>query len=128
MLLVIGGAFQGKLDTASHLSGIPKEKFLDGRSCPFEEVFSGSGIHHFEEYIRRWIKEGKNTEELMERLKKENPGIVVVMREVGYGIVPMDAFERDFRERTGRVGCELARTAGKVVRVICGIGTVIKND
>ena len=77
MLLVIGGAFQGKLDTASHLSGIPKEEFLDGRSCPFEEVFRGSGIHHFEEYIRRWIKEGKNTEELTERLKKENPAIVV---------------------------------------------------
>ena len=38
----------------------------------------------------------------------------------------MDAFERAWRERTGRIGCELAKQAEAVYRVTCGIGTRIK--
>ena len=38
----------------------------------------------------------------------------------------MDAFERAWRERTGRIGCDLAKQAEAVYRVTCGIGTRIK--
>ena len=55
-------------------------------------------------------------EELREKLAQE----------LGCGVVPMDAFERAWRERTGRIGCELAKQAEAVYRVTCGIGTRIK--
>ena len=51
---------------------------------------------------------------------------IIVCDELGCGVVPMDAFERAWRERTGRIGCELAKQAEAVYRVTCGIGTRIK--
>ena len=56
-----------------------------------------------------------------------NPDIVVVSQEVGYGVVPMDAFDRKYREAVGRVCTGLASKSKKVTRVVCGIGTVIKD-
>ena len=49
-----------------------------------------------------------------------------VMDEIGGGIVPVDSFEREYRENTGRFGCALAAQAEKVIRVHCGIGVLIK--
>ena len=53
---------------------------------------------------------------------------VVLLREVGCGIVPIDDNERAWRERAGRLGCLLAAQAEIVVRVTCGIGRVIKGE
>ena len=52
--------------------------------------------------------------------------LVLVSDEVGSGIVPIDAFEREFREKNGRVNCYLAGQAEQVIRVTAGIGTRIK--
>ena len=54
--------------------------------------------------------------------------MVLVSEEVGYGIVPADAFERQYREAVGRVCTELVGKSSKVTRVVCGIGMVLKND
>ena len=51
----------------------------------------------------------------------------LVSEEVGYGIVPADAFERQYREAVGRVCTELAGKSSRVTRVVCGIGMVLKN-
>ena len=49
-----------------------------------------------------------------------------MLDEIGNGIVPLDAFEREYREQTGRAEILLAKKADEVVRVICGIGQKIK--
>ena len=54
------------------------------------------------------------------------PDCVIISDEIGNGIVPLDAFEREYRERTGRILVELAARAEEVERVICGIGQKIK--
>ena len=46
--------------------------------------------------------------------------------EIGYGIVPMDLFQREYREKTGRICTELAERSEEVYRIICGIGMRIK--
>ena len=51
-----------------------------------------------------------------------------VSDEVGYGVVPVDAFRRAYREAVGRTCTKLASFSRKVTRVVCGIGTVIKHD
>jgi adenosyl cobinamide kinase/adenosyl cobinamide phosphate guanylyltransferase len=38
----------------------------------------------------------------------------------------MDAFEREYRERLGRILITIAAKADRVERVICGIGQRIK--
>ena len=64
---------------------------------------------------------------LGKELYEKNPQIVVVTDEVGYGIVPMEAEERAWREACGRVCTVLAQQAEEVVRVCCGIGRRIKG-
>ena len=59
--------------------------------------------------------------------KCENSEIVLITDEIGYGIVPADAFYREYRETHGRVCTQIAAEAKEVHRVICGIGTVIKG-
>ena len=54
------------------------------------------------------------------------PADVVVSREVGSGVVPMDAGERDWRERHGVLLQELARRAVHVRRVFCGLTEELK--
>ena len=64
---------------------------------------------------------------LIERLWEENPRLCIVTNELGYGVVPVDAFDRLWREKTGRICTELAGKAEEVHRVVCGIGMVIKK-
>lgn len=52
---------------------------------------------------------------------------VVICNEVGCGLVPMDPAERERREQTGRLCIALAKEADRVIRVVCGVGTVIKG-
>ena len=52
---------------------------------------------------------------------------VVICNEVGSGVVPIDKAERMTREATGRLCVLLAEKAEKVIRVFCGIPTIIKE-
>ncbi len=125
MILVTGGCFQGKTSYACETFGIEKEETADGALCPAEELYRTRLLYHFHEYIRRMMKTGQDFS--MERLKRENPEVVLVTNELGYGVVPVDRFDREYREKTGRVCCQIAKEATQVHRVVCGIGTVIKD-
>lgn len=52
---------------------------------------------------------------------------IVIATEVGAGIVPIDADERRFRERAGRLACMLAERADSMVRLCCGIPQRLKG-
>ena len=47
-----------------------------------------------------------------ERLMQENPDAFVTADEIGCGIVPMEAFERDYRETDGRIYSGFAAYSG----------------
>ena len=53
---------------------------------------------------------------------------VITAAEVGGGVVPVDPVQRAKREAAGRLSCLLAARADAVVRVFCGIPTVIKGE
>lgn len=125
MMLVTGGCFQGKTQYACETFGISEEEAADGAVCPMEELYQTKLLYHFHEYIQRMMKAGQ--EFSMERLKEENPKVILVTNELGCGVVPVDQFDRAYREKTGRICCQIAREAVQVHRVVCGIGTVIKD-
>lgn len=126
MELIIGGAFQGKKDYAER--NHPDISWQDGGELSEEELLRAEGILNFQDYIKKEIRAGKNPAHMAELLLKENPRAVIVSEEVGYGVVPVDAFEREYREAVGRICTKLASGSCRVTRVICGIGTVIKDD
>lgn len=126
MEMIIGGAYQGKSGYASKI--FPDVKWVQGGAVTEEELMKAEGVLGFQEYIKKTLKAGENLTDLAEKLSEKNPKVILVSEEVGYGIVPADAFERQYREAVGRVCTALAQKSSKVTRVICGIGTVIKND
>lgn len=52
---------------------------------------------------------------------------VVIMNEVGSGVVPAEKHEREMREQMGRLCNQLADRATRVVRMVCGIPQVLKG-
>ena len=68
---------QGKLEYACKLTGYKKEDFLDGAVCSEEAVFGAKGIHHFHEYVKNRMKEGRDCQDLAEKLLMENPKQVI---------------------------------------------------
>ena len=72
------------------------------------------------------LQEGQDAELEVIRYIEENPDCILICDEIGNGIVPVDAFERRYREQVGRILIEVAKRADRVERVICGLGQRIK--
>lgn len=124
MEFIIGGAYQGKRAYVEQVYGISTELFLDGATCTLD-IKQAVGIYHLHCFIYRLMKEAKNPMNICEKLILENPNLYIISDEIGYGIVPVDAMERSYREMCGRVCCMIAQRADCVHRVVCGVGSVI---
>ena len=114
MILVIGGAYQGKVTWAA--DNLDIQSVCDLRDC--EPVAGYDCYCHLEALTRRC----EHPEEYINIFENA----VVVSREIGSGIVPMDAEERAWRERHGSLLKTLAAKSDRVVRVFCGIGEDLK--
>ncbi len=125
MEMVIGGAFQGKSLYAE--DKYPQIAWVRGETLNEEALLQAEGVLGFHEYIRKELKEKGDVSGLAQKLIRKNPKVILVSDEVGYGVVPIDAFDRAYREAVGRVCTELAAYSRRVVRVVCGIGMVIKD-
>nr|WP_294525794.1 bifunctional adenosylcobinamide kinase/adenosylcobinamide-phosphate guanylyltransferase [uncultured Blautia sp.] len=125
MELIIGGAFQGKSDYAKEHH--PDICWKEGRELEEDEIFTAAGVLNFHEFIRKEMQAGKDLDGFAQELIKRNPELVLTSCEIGYGVVPVDAFDRAYREKVGRICTILAAHCRKVTRVMCGIGTVIKD-
>lgn len=130
MKLIIGGVSQGKRAYASMAYELTDKDWADGAVCSAEDLHNCRGIYDFQEWIRRQTNEKtpeKEILELAEQFCNQYPDMIVVSNEVGYGIVPMEAKERAWREACGRACTVLASHAEEVVRVCCGIGMKLKG-
>jgi len=63
---------------------------------------------------------------LISRCSQSGSSLIIICDELGCGIIPLDASDRQYREDVGRIMCSLAEKAGHVYRVICGIGQKLK--
>lgn len=111
MIFVTGPLFAGKK------TFIKNELGLD------DESFGEEAVWDVQELAR-----GKNEGELEKLADSLSEKTVVISTETGGGVVPMDENERMDREAAGRLSIMLAGRADTVVRVVCGIGTVIKGE
>lgn len=127
MRLLIGGYAQGKLRYALCRYDVKTDRVWDSEIPGDIEPQGGLVvINHLHNWVKMRITQGGCPEEEILQFVERNPDCVIISDEVGNGIVPIDAFEREYRERTGRILVELAARAEEVERVICGIGQKIK--
>lgn len=139
MKLIIGGLAQGKLHYVLQKEGNEQCIIFDGvlpGEREIQDAWKEAGseektlvINHFHQVVKQELAGKRTPEELeadvMEFVEK-HPEAILICDEIGNGIVPVDAFERTYREQTGRILIRLAQKADEVVRVLCGIGQRIK--
>nr|WP_319487722.1 bifunctional adenosylcobinamide kinase/adenosylcobinamide-phosphate guanylyltransferase [uncultured Caproiciproducens sp.] len=127
MRLIIGGYGQGKLNYLLRETGLQKNQVVDGEQCELNQTSHCFALNHLHLYLRRLMEQGHDPQSIIEQMITENSDMIIVCDEVGCGIVPMEPFEREWRETTGRICCMLAQRATRVDRVFCGIATTIKE-
>lgn len=128
MIMITGGAFSGKKDYAKKRFGFSDEEILNGENCSLEAVFSAKCIADYQLIVKRLLEENADVQAFTERLCKEDPNAVVIINEIGAGIVPLEKSDRIWREETGRSGCLIARNSSEVIRLACGIPTTINGE
>ena len=114
MILVIGARASGKLAYVRGLGYAQSDiadGALDGRKV----------VYNLQKLV---FADPAGSAALFERLLQKE---VVVCDEVGSGVIPVDRAQREAREATGRLCCRLAEGAETVVRLVCGIPTILKG-
>lgn len=112
MILITGGFCQGKYSFARSLSEAEGEEL---------EIVKG-----IEEELLHLVSEDGDWEGYVRELMKYKKDAVIILREMGCGVVPIKKEERIYRDICGKAGQMLAKNSEEVYRVICGIGTRIK--
>lgn len=126
MILVTGGAYQGK-------TGYVREKFgissaADSSQCAFDDVAKAECISGYHKLVKRLINADIDPIVFTEKLCSENSDAIIIVDEIGSGIIPIEKEERLWREAVGRCGCILAQQSDTVVRMVCGIPHALKGD
>ena len=124
MELYIGGKSQSKLTYVQQKKGMLP--VADGRYCRTEDAFNEPVVNHIHLLIMRIMREEGDVMGYVHEIMQRNPNVGLIGDEVGSGVVPMDHFERKYREAVGKAYCEIAKYAATVERIFCGLGQRIK--
>ena len=81
---------------------------------------------HLEALTRAASDRGETAQQVLDRLLPLTRDAFVISREVGSGVVPLDAAERRWREVHGAVLQGLAARAEHVSRIFCGLEERLK--
>ena len=109
MVFITGPLFSGKKSAAKSIMHWDDATLAQNAVWDVEQMVSGC----------------TDLEKLADQLAEKQ---VVITSEIGGGVVPVDPEQRAQREAAGRLACLLAARADTVIRVFCGIPTVIKGE
>lgn len=125
MVLIFGGAYQGKLDFAMKKFNIKDTDIFTCTEDSFPD-FSKKIIDRAELFFLKCVKDGIEPRDIL----CENINIlqdkIVIARDISQGIVPIDPVQRAWREASGRAMMYLAGEAEEVYRVFCGLSEKLK--
>lgn len=125
MILIIGGAFQGKLEYARERFALDESDIL----CCSENdgiVFGSKCINKMEEFALWCVRNGKDAVEILKEHREEWKDSILICEDIFCGVVPLGADMRAWREAAGRMCAYLSGEADSVVRIFCGLEQVLK--
>ncbi|MCL1879391.1 MAG: bifunctional adenosylcobinamide kinase/adenosylcobinamide-phosphate guanylyltransferase [Actinomycetia bacterium] len=114
MILIVGAKAAGKLDYLTQSLGYAEEAIADA------VLDDRPALVNLQEIVK--VDPQHCLGLLPELLRKE----VVACNEVGSGVIPISNADTEWREATGRLCNALACQADQVLRIVCGIPTVLK--
>lgn len=124
MKLIIGGAFQGKLDFAVAAFSL---KDSDVFTCEGKEIdFTKPCIDKLEEFTLACVQAGIEPLDYMKAHKADWENSILICQDIFCGVVPMGADMREWRQATGRMCQYLSKEAEQVSRIFCGLEQRLK--
>ena len=125
MILIFGGAFQGKLDYArEHWNFNEDDIFYCDDSLAID--LSKKVIYGLERFCFACVCEDADAKGVLKMYDEPLTDKIIIMDDVSQGVVPIDTDRRAWREDVGRTMLWLAKEADEVHRVFCGLGQRIK--
>ena len=120
MILIIGGAYQGKLEFAKTAFGITD---VDVFVCDSGEIdFSKRCICKIEEFTFA----NEDPIAYFEAHRQQWQDCVLICQDILCGVVPKGEENRKWRQNTGRLCQYLSREATQVSRIFCGLEQRLK--
>ncbi|MEG1946386.1 MAG: bifunctional adenosylcobinamide kinase/adenosylcobinamide-phosphate guanylyltransferase [Lachnospiraceae bacterium] len=126
MILITGGAYQGKLAFAQSICEKTKPVIAEAENVALEELKQADIVAHFHLYIKKLLQEKQEPKPWVLELLQENPNVILELTQLGCGVVPIEPFDRKYREEVGKISCMLAKLAEQVWMVNAGIGMRLK--
>ena len=124
MVLVIGGAYQGKLDHV--LKNYPgKSVFQCDTESPDMDL-TADVINSLHLLVLAQMRAGLDPLTYMQENLPGLKGKTIICDDISSGVVPVDPEMRSWRETVGRCLIMLSGHADEVIRVFYGIGSRIK--
>ena len=124
MVLIIGGAWQGKLEFAKREFHL---KDSDICTCSGAEIdFSKPCVNALEEFCYACIQKDIDPMEYVQAHRENWQNSILICCDLSSGVVPMDPLQRQWRHTTGRLCQYLAGQADRVSRIFCGLEQRLK--
>ena len=125
MILIFGGAHQGKLDFAKENFDISEDDiFFCSENTALD--FSKKVIANAELFFLKCVREGLSPKEVLAENRSALAHKIIIARDISQGIVPVEPEFRAWREAAGRAMMYLAKESSEVYRIFCGLAHKLK--
>lgn len=105
--------------------GRKEMRIADGQTDTPECALDAELVLNLHLFVKKVMEREENPRDFIAELLRTEPEIIT-MDEIGCGIVPMDAFDRKYRDEAGIAGQMTASQAECMIRMICGIPQKIR--
>jgi adenosyl cobinamide kinase/adenosyl cobinamide phosphate guanylyltransferase len=125
MILIFGGAYQGKLDYAQEVFGPGLTVSVCAEDVA-EPDLNGAILSCYHLLVLAQLRKGIDPQAYIQAHEAVLREKIILCEDISCGVVPVDAEMRRWREAVGRCMGMLSRQAESVIRVFCGIGMKLK--
>lgn len=126
MILIIGGAYQGKLDFAKRKFDIKDEEVFFCSRESSEINFEKRVIANLDEFVYACTASRRDPRRYLAENRSRFENSIIIVNDISCGLVPMDALDRAYREAVGRTTVYLGKEARSAIRIFAGLAKNLK--
>ncbi len=126
MKLIVGGAYQGKLDYAIQNYSITESEIYNCQKDSIFIDFTKKVINDFHLFVFAQLCENINTLDYIKNNIKNFEDKIIICEDISCGVVPVEPKMRKWRESVGHCAAFISKNSDEVIRVFCGLGTKLK--
>lgn len=100
---------------------------FDCATQPLSEWNGQTILYHLEALVSQALQQNKAPLTLLQEAIPNWQDCILITQEVGCGLVPISAEDRQWREAVGRMNAQLAAQAETVERIFCGLSMQLRT-